>query len=171
MLTKEQTEGIVEAFKKEACDFLGIDSSSIQVKYTYLHQSMKGYFISNHEDTIIVDKQFLDKCISSKSMPPLRFDIYVKTKLIHERRSNKSEFNQNDHETIYKSTLYASAIMILKGLCLHITKSYNNKKLLDGIKSTLNTEFGFDGDFFKIPSKPDSKYNFYKFRLNFIEYT
>lgn len=155
MLTTNQIENIVESFKNEACYFLKIDASSIKVKCDSSNPNQENVSILDSEDTIVVNKQYLDKCIISKSTTSLQTEIYAKTRLIYKRRKDNQE-----------AMLYAYAMIVVKGLNIPHHEQLNNKNFRDSIKSILNTEFGFEGDFINTNIKTNKGVDIYTFVLN-----
>lgn len=141
MFTKENIEQLVHGFLHEACVYLGIDDSQINIVYTPMPAPAMMVMLLKESDDIVVDTNMLANVVKSNTFTILRSDVYCTARKIYQRRKHRAEGTCGNDETD-KNDAYAFmyALCFLNGLRMVIPWQLLDK-LHPKILQILNEEF------------------------------
>lgn len=142
---------VAQAFVKDACHYLAMDSDLIRIIYAPKLEPLSGMpqiiTVLDDDDTIVLSKDLVNQC-SSTGCSPLRLQMYIAARFISERRKGKSaQWLQPTQDNM----CYSISLMLLKGLS--IPGLTLDTLLKEDILKTFKSEFGFSGDMFELPKR------------------
>lgn len=154
---------VAQAFVKDACHYLAMDSDTIRIIYAPMLEPLNGMpqiiTVLDDDDTIVISDDLVNQCRATGCCQ-LRFQMYIAARFISERRKGKSaQWMQH----IQDNVRYSISLMLLKGLS--IPGLTLDTQLKEDILKTFKSEFGFSGEVFEL-SNIQMNGSFMKIRLD-----
>lgn len=154
---------VAQAFVKDACHYLAMDSDTIRIIYAPKLEPLNGMpqiiTVLDDDDTIVISDDLVNQCRTTGCCQ-LRFQMYIAARFISERRKGKSaQWMQH----IQDNVRYSISLMLLKGLS--IPGLTLDTQLKEDILKTFKSEFGFSGEVFEL-SNIQMNGSFMKIRLD-----
>ena len=154
---------VAQAFVKDACHYLAMDSDTIRIIYAPKLEPLNGMpqiiTVLDDDDTIVISDDLVNQCRATGCCQ-LRFQMYIAARFISERRKGKSaQWMQH----IQDNVRYSISLMLLKGLS--IPGLTLDTQLKEDILKTFKSEFGFSGEVFEL-SNIQMNGSFMKIRLD-----
>jgi len=154
---------VAQAFVKDACHYLAMDSDTIRIIYAPMLEPLNGMpqiiTVLDDDDTIVISDDLVNQCRTTGCCQ-LRFQMYIAARFISERRKGKSaQWMQH----IQDNVRYSISLMLLKGLS--IPGLTLDTQLKEDILKTFKSEFGFSGEVFEL-SNIQMNGSFMKIRLD-----
>lgn len=150
MINPTTIKKVAQAFVKDACHYLAMDSDTIRIIYAPKLEPLNGMpqiiTVLRDDDTIVISEDLVNQC-SSTGCSPLRFQMYIAARFISERRKGESA---QWLQPIQDNMCYSISLMLLKGLSIPGFPLYTQLK--GSILKTFKSEFGFSGDMFELPN-------------------
>ena len=163
MINPTTIEKVAQAFVKDACHYLAMDSDLIRIIYAPKLEPLSGMpqiiTVLDDDDTIVISEGLVNQC-SSTDCSPLRLQMYIAARFISERRKGKSA---QWMQPIQDNMCYSISLMLLKGL--PIPGLTLDTQLKEDILKTFKSEFGFSGGMFELPNRQMNG-SFMKIRLD-----
>lgn len=148
MVTFQQAIRIANAFKVDACQLIGMDPSLVHIEQKRLSQTNSSFpsiaTVDASNNTIYIISETLYFCTQHSGFTPLRFEVYSKVLYLYLLRNPDKIINKNPVSSAFA---YATAIMMLKGLKIHMYLVNDLKEL---IKKIVKEEFKVDVMFYQI---------------------
>lgn len=139
MLTKDNIKSLVRVFLHEACGYLEIDDSQINIDY--IPMPFPRMMQLKELDDIVVDTNMLAKVAENNCYTILRSDVYRIARKIYQRRKHCAEGTCEDYETdMIDADAFMYALCFLNGLSMIIPRQQLDK-LYSKILQILNEEF------------------------------
>lgn len=154
---------VAQAFVKDACHYLAMDSDTIRIIYAPKLEPLNGMpqiiTVLDDDDTIVISDDLVNQCRATGCCQ-LRFQMYIAARFISERRKGKSALWM---QHIQDNVRYSISLMLLKGLS--IPGLTLDTQLKEDILKTFKSEFGFSGEVFEL-SNIQMNGSFMKIRLD-----
>ena len=96
MLTGKNVKQLVREFLHEACGYLGINDSQIDIIYMTMPIQMMMVMLLKDSDDIVIDNKLLADVKEQNTYTKLRFEIYRVAREIYQRRKHQAEGTQED---------------------------------------------------------------------------
>ena len=158
MIKQTQSLRIAKEFVKDACNALGMNENSVSIKITSEFCILPSAMVDPVNYTITISEKLLKQCCSSNGFTPLRTDIYSKVRMLDLAFNPAKCITEN---IVFDSLLYATALMMRKGLQLPIPCIPD---FANGVKQIFKSEFNLDVEIVKT-SKSVNEQSIYMARL------
>ena len=150
MISPTTIKKVAQAFVKDACHYLAMDSDTIRIIYAPKLEPLNGMpqiiTVLRDDDTIVISEDLVNQC-SSTGCSLLRSQMYIAARFISERRKGESA---QWMQPIQDNMCYSISLMLLKGLSIPVLTL--DTQLKEDILKTFKSEFGFSGGMFELPN-------------------
>lgn len=154
MLSKENIRGLVRSYLHEACQYLGIDDTTIIVQFMAMPITTTLTLLLKKADVVVVDTNMLSKFMSTTSFTPARMEIYeIARDIFNRNREMKYGISLTEQERFVDRMGFAYTLGLLKGLRMPIPSLPEKEDILKRIEQIANNEFHEDCVLSSAPSQ------------------
>lgn len=145
MLSKEDIKSLIRSYFHDACQYLGIDDTTIPVLFIWPPIPTYPILLHQEADIVFIDTNIVSELMSKLLLTPIRMNVYaVARALFNRNRKEKYDKKPIDFEQVIDCMGFAYTLSMLKGLRLPIPPFFVKEGLMKRIEQIANDEFHED---------------------------